>query len=76
MLIKKDISISKNHCKITIELNSKNVYLTDLNSSNGTMCNDISLQPFNKHKLLVGDIILIGKCKLKSACFYILRRKK
>lgn len=54
-----DISVSRMHARITVE--KKDVYLEDLNSTNGTFKNGLRLQPYEKRKLEAEDEIKCGK---------------
>lgn len=52
-------TISRIHCKI--ELEKGEYYITDLNSTNGTVINDEVLNTNEKRKLNVGDEIRLGQ---------------
>lgn len=57
-----DFSVSRMHARIVRE--EKEVYLEDLNSTNGTYINKVRMQPYEKVKLEMGDLIRIGKTEL------------
>jgi len=61
-LVFEDFSVSRIHARINRE--AKNVFLEDLNSTNGTFINCMRLQPYEKRKLEEGDEIKIGKISL------------
>lgn len=54
-----DASVSRLHARITTD--NGNVYLEDLNSTNGTFKNGLRLQPYEKRKLEEEDEIKCGK---------------
>lgn len=54
-----DISVSRLHAKIIRE--GEDVYIEDLNSTNGTYKNGLRLKPYEKRKLEEGDEIKCGK---------------
>ena len=54
-----DSSISRLHARI--EKKGEKVFLTDMNSTNGTFQNGLRLQPYEKRKLEEGDEIKFGK---------------
>lgn len=54
-------SVSRNHALCT--QHGKNIYITDLNSSNGTYVNEEQIQ--HRHLLQDGDIVRVGKIVLK-----------
>ncbi len=58
-LVLQDASVSRMHARITKE--GENVYLEDLNSTNGTFQNDQRMHPYEKKKLEEGDEIKFGK---------------
>lgn len=58
-LVLKDASVSRMHARIITQ--EGNVYLEDLNSTNGTFQNSQRLQPYEKRKLEEGDEIKFGK---------------
>ena len=58
-LVLKDASVSRMHARIIMQ--EGNVYLEDLNSTNGTFQNGLRLQPYEKRKLEEGDEIKFGK---------------
>lgn len=58
-LVLRDASVSRMHARITTE--EGDVYLEDLNSTNGTFQNGMRLQPYEKRKLEEGDEIKFGK---------------
>lgn len=61
-LILDDFSVSRMHARISKE--SEDIYIEDLNSTNGTYKNGIRMQPYEKKKLEIGDEIKIGKIVL------------
>lgn len=61
-LVLEDFSVSRIHARISRE--KEEVYLEDLNSTNGTYKNGLRMQPYEKTKLEVGDEIKIGKTEL------------
>ncbi len=61
-LVLEDVSISRIHARIIKE--GEEVYLEDLNSTNGTFKNGLRLQPYEKRKLEEGDEICCGKVEL------------
>lgn len=54
-----DASVSRIHARIIVE--KGNVYLEDLNATNGTFKNGLRMQPYEKRKLEEGDEIKCGK---------------
>lgn len=54
-----DASVSRIHANIISE--GENVYLEDLNSTNGTFKNGLRMQPYEKRRLEEGDEIKCGK---------------
>lgn len=58
-LVLDDFSVSRIHARISKEKDE--VFLEDLNSTNGTFKNGVRLQPYEKRKLEEGDEIKIGK---------------
>lgn len=54
-----DMSVSRIHAKIVKE--EEDIYLEDMNSTNGTYKNGLRLQPYEKRKLEEGDEIRCGK---------------
>lgn len=58
-LVLEDVSVSRMHARIIKEGNE--VYLEDLNSTNGSYKNGLRLQPYEKRKLEEGDEIKFGK---------------
>ena len=54
-----DISVSRLHARIIKE--GEEVYIEDLNSTNGTYKNGLRLRPYEKRKLDEGDEIKCGK---------------
>lgn len=58
-LVLDDVSVSRMHARITRE--QENMYLEDLNSTNGTFKNGLRMQPYEKRKLEEGDEIKFGK---------------
>lgn len=58
-LVIEDISISRMHARIIKE--NEEIYLEDLNSTNGTFKNGLRMQPYEKRKLEEGDEIRFGK---------------
>lgn len=58
-LILEDFSVSRIHAKIIRD--GGEMYLEDLNSTNGTYKNGLRMQPYEKRKLEDGDEIKIGK---------------
>lgn len=61
-LVLEDFAVSRIHARIIREQNE--IYLEDLNSTNGTYKNGVRMQPYEKTKLEVGDEIKIGKTEL------------
>lgn len=61
-LVLEDFAVSRIHARISRE--QDNIYLEDLNSTNGTYKNGLRMQPYEKSKLEVGDEIRIGKTEL------------
>ncbi len=61
-LVVEDISVSRIHARIVKE--GEDIYLEDLNSTNGTFKNGLRLQPYEKRKLEEGDEICCGKTDL------------
>lgn len=61
-LVLEDFSVSRMHARISRE--NDNVYLEDLNSTNGTYKNGLRMQPYEKRRLEEGDEIKIGKVTL------------
>lgn len=58
-LVLQDASVSRMHARITKE--DGDVYLEDLNSTNGTFQNEQRMRPYEKKKLEEGDEIKFGK---------------
>lgn len=58
-IVLEEISVSRMHARIFKEGNE--IYLEDLNSTNGTYKNGLRLEPYEKRKLETEDEILIGK---------------
>jgi len=56
-------SISRKHCQVEVIDNT--LFITDLNSSNGTFINGMRLIPDEKHGLKAGDKLVIGKLDSK-----------
>lgn len=54
-----DASVSRIHARITDD--KGDIYLEDLNSTNGTFKNGLRMQPYEKRKLETGDEIKCGK---------------
>ena len=54
-----DMSVSRLHAKLIRE--GEDVYIEDLNSTNGTFKNGLRLRPYEKRKLEIGDEIKCGK---------------
>lgn len=55
--------ISRLHSRISCQMNASNVpayYIEDLNSTNGTYLNNLSLAPYEKHTITPGDNISFG----------------
>lgn len=61
-LVLEDFAVSRIHARILKE--QEEIYLEDLNSTNGTYKNGVRMQPYEKTKLEVGDQIKIGKTEL------------
>lgn len=61
-LVLEDFAVSRMHARISKE--QEEIYLEDLNSTNGTFKNGVRMQPYEKTKLEVGDDIKIGKTEL------------
>ena len=62
--------VSRIHSDIRVEGDA--YYIEDVNSSNGTYVNGMSLLPGNRHRLRPGDRISMGKGDLVSFLFQIL----
>lgn len=58
-LILEDASVSRMHARIT--RTKEEIYVEDLNSTNGTYKNGLRLQPYEKRRLEKGDEIRLGK---------------
>ena len=58
-------SISKKHAKIVYDIDKKDAFLIDLNSTHGTFINDMKLNPNESIKLKSGDIISFGQSVTK-----------
>lgn len=58
-LVLKDASVSRIHARITSV--EGDIYLEDLNSTNGTFQNGLRMQPYEKKKLEEGDEVRFGK---------------
>lgn len=58
-VVLEDVSVSRMHARITAE--KEDVYLEDMNSTNGTFKNGLRLQPYEKRKLETEDEIKCGK---------------
>ena len=58
-LVLEDASVSRIHARIILE--KGNVYLEDLNATNGTFKNGLRMQPYEKRRLEEGDEIKCGK---------------
>lgn len=54
-------TVSRIHCKI--ELENGEYYITDLNSTNGTIVNEVLLKPNESIKLQIGDEVQIGQAR-------------
>lgn len=54
-----DMSVSRLHAKLIRE--GEDVYIEDLNSTNGTYKNGLRLKPYEKRKLEIGDEIKCGR---------------
>lgn len=54
-----DSTVSRMHARISVQ--KDNVYLEDMNSTNGTSKNGLRLQPYEKRRLEPGDEIRMGK---------------
>lgn len=61
-LVLEDIAVSRIHARIIQE--GKEMYLEDLNSTNGTFKNGLRMQPYEKRKLEAEDEIKCGKTVL------------
>ena len=61
-VVLEDMSVSRMHARICKE--GKEIYLEDLNSTNGTCKNGLQLQPYEKRLLENEDEIMIGKVLL------------
>lgn len=61
-VVLEDASVSRIHARITME--KEDIYLEDLNSTNGTFKNGLRLQPYEKRKLEEEDEIKCGKVNL------------
>ena len=58
-LVLEDTSVSRIHARIMDD--KGDIYLEDLNSTNGTFKNGLRMQPYEKRKLETGDEIKCGK---------------
>ena len=61
-VVLEDMSVSRMHARVLKEGND--IYLEDLNSTNGTYKNGLRLQPYEKRKMESEDEITIGKKEL------------
>ena len=61
-VILEDPSVSRIHARITKE--GDDIYLEDLNSTNGSFKNGLRLQPYEKKKLQSGDEVKLGRVLL------------
>uniref|UniRef100_UPI004056F8A5 DUF6382 domain-containing protein n=1 Tax=Acetatifactor sp. TaxID=1872090 RepID=UPI004056F8A5 len=61
-LVLEDFTVSRMHARII--KNGDEVFIEDLNSTNGTYKNGLQMQPYEKKKLEEGDEIKIGKVVL------------
>ena len=57
-----DESVSRMHARLLRD--SGDFYLEDENSTNGTYCNKVRLQPYERKKLEIGDEIQVGNITL------------
>lgn len=58
-LVLEDMSVSRLHARITKE--GEEMYIEDLNSTNGTFKNGLRMEPYEKRRLEEGDEIKFGK---------------
>jgi pSer/pThr/pTyr-binding forkhead associated (FHA) protein len=63
ILLREDLNVSRIHLAFLAD--GKNLYLEDLGSSNGTLLNDVRIQPQKRYPLSDGDIVQLGDTKLK-----------
>ena len=61
-LVINDDSISRRHARLTYVEN--NFYIEDLNSSNGTRIDRVTIKPFKATLLMVGQMLTLGEVKL------------
>ena len=61
-LVLEDLSVSRMHARITRE--QEDMYLEDLNSTNGTYKNGLRLNPYERRALDEGDEIKCGRCTM------------
>ena len=61
-LVLEDLSVSRMHARIIKQ--GADVYLEDLNSTNGTFKNGLRLEPYERRKLETGDEIKCGNVTL------------
>lgn len=67
-VVLEDVSVSRMHARIFKEGNE--IYLEDLNSTNGTYKNGLQLQPYEKRCLETEDEIMVGKVPLIFRAMY------
>lgn len=65
-----DATISKEHCRILYRKYSREYYIEDLRSRNGTYLGTRRLEPFTQEKLLDNSELTIGEC-----CFRFVKRQ-
>lgn len=61
-LVLEDVSVSRMHARIVVE--GINIFLEDLNSTNGTYKNGLRLNPYERRRLDEGDEIKCGRCTM------------
>ena len=59
----KSDSISRNHCEISIR--DDKVYIQDLGSRNGTLVNDVKVEPSEECELQMGNQIRVGRLEFE-----------
>lgn len=60
-----DKTISKEHCRILYRKYSREYYIEDLRSRNGTYLGTRRLEPFTQEKLLDNSELTIGDCRFR-----------
>ena len=69
-------SISKQHAKIEYDIQTNNGFLTDLNSTHGTIINDMKLNQNQSIKLNSGDVLIFGQSDIKYIYFNYKQRNE